>query len=142
MTDLLSQYHIAGLVIGLSTFLIIGIFHPLVIKAEYYFGVGSWRWFLVAGILFVAAALFVDDLIGSCLLGVAGFSSFWSIGEIIQQQERVRKGWFPRNPKRRYPWDSETENITSEKKPQAIVETTRSKRRKAAMRRSPARERA
>lgn len=116
MTEILSEYHIAGLVIGLSTFLIIGIFHPLVIKAEYYFGVKSWRWFLIAGILFVAAALFVKDLIGSCMLGVAGFSSFWSIGEIIQQQERVRKGWFPRNPKRTYPWDSKRECLTSENK--------------------------
>ena len=28
-----------GLLVGLSTFLIIGLFHPLVIKAEYYLGV-------------------------------------------------------------------------------------------------------
>ena len=31
-----------GLLLGLSTFLIIGLFHPLVIKAEYYIGVKSW----------------------------------------------------------------------------------------------------
>ena len=28
-----------GLLVGLATFLIIGLFHPLVIKAEYYLGV-------------------------------------------------------------------------------------------------------
>ncbi|MDY6373903.1 MAG: DUF4491 family protein, partial [Bacteroidales bacterium] len=32
----LAEYHIEGLVVGLLTFLIIGIYHPLVIKAEYY----------------------------------------------------------------------------------------------------------
>jgi hypothetical protein len=24
------------------------------------------------------------------------------------QQERVRKGWFPRNPRRTYPWDNDS----------------------------------
>ena len=40
MTEFLSQYNLLGPVIGLSTFLIIGLFHPLVIKGEYYFGTG------------------------------------------------------------------------------------------------------
>ena len=30
-----------GLLVGLATFLIIGLFHPLVIKAEYYIGVSK-----------------------------------------------------------------------------------------------------
>ena len=34
----LSTYHIDGIIIGICTFLIIGMFHPIVIKAEYYFG--------------------------------------------------------------------------------------------------------
>ncbi|MBO7165799.1 MAG: DUF4491 family protein, partial [Muribaculaceae bacterium] len=38
--------------------------------------------------------------------GVFAFSSFWSIKEVEGQQERVRKGWFPRNPRRTYPWDN------------------------------------
>jgi hypothetical protein len=33
-------------------------------------------------------------------VGVFGFSSLWSIHEIIEQEERVKKGWFPANPKR------------------------------------------
>ena len=40
-----------GLLVGLSTFLIIGFFHPLVIKSEYYLGVKSWWLFLFAGII-------------------------------------------------------------------------------------------
>jgi hypothetical protein len=33
--------------------------------------------------------------------GVTAFSSFWSIIEVFEQRERVRKGWFPENPKRK-----------------------------------------
>lgn len=89
-----------GLLIGLGTFLIIGVFHPIVIKAQYYFGTGCWWVFLLAGIAAVAGSLFVANLLASALLGVTGFSCFWSILEVFQQEKRVERGWFPRNPKR------------------------------------------
>lgn len=101
MTEFLAQYHLLGPVIGLCTFLIIGLFHPLVIKGEYYFGTGCWRVFLVMGIVAIAASVMVADVFWSSLLGVLGFSSFWSIKEVFEQRERVAKGWFPANPKRR-----------------------------------------
>lgn len=87
-----------GLLVGLSTFLIIGFFHPLVIKAEYYIGVKSWVLFAFAGVIFAVASLLVHQLILSTILGVTAFSSFWSILEVFQQRERVRKGWFPKGP--------------------------------------------
>lgn len=90
-----------GILIGLATFLCIGLFHPLVIKAEYHFGRRCWPAFLVAGIAFLVASLFVDNTYASIILGVVAFSSFWSILEVRQQHERVRKGWFPMNPKRK-----------------------------------------
>ena len=96
-----------GLAIGAGTFLAIGVFHPLVIKAEYYLGTRCWWAFLLAGILFIIASIVVNTVLASSLLGVIGFSCFWSILELFQQQERVHKGWFPRNPKRRYPWDAQ-----------------------------------
>ena len=37
----------------------------------------------------------------SSLLGVFAFSSFWTIKEVFEQEQRVRKGWFPSNPKRK-----------------------------------------
>lgn len=89
-----------GLGIGLAAFLIIGLFHPVVVKAEYYFGVRSWWVFLMVGLLGVAASVWVDSLFVSAILGVFAFSSFWTIKEIFEQRERVRKGWFPKNPKR------------------------------------------
>ena len=97
----IEEYNFGGLLIGAATFLIIGIFHPLVIKGEYYFG-EKIKWaFLVAGLLFLAATLLVHLLTVSALLGVTAFSCFWSIKEVKEQVERVRKGWFPANPKRK-----------------------------------------
>lgn len=90
--------YFTGIIIGLATFLTIGLFHPVVIKAEYYLGVRCWWIFLVVGILFGAVSLCIENVILSTILGVVAFSSFWSIHEIFQQRERVRKGWFPEGP--------------------------------------------
>ena len=90
-----------GIIIGLATFLIIGFFHPIVIKAEYYLGVKSWWIFLVVGITTLVLSLIMENHIASILLGVFSFSSFWTIKEVFEQRERVRKGWFPANPKRK-----------------------------------------
>ena len=87
-----------GIIIGLGTFLIIGVFHPIVIKAELYLGTRCWWMFLLAGIIFGATSLMVSNIIISTILGVTAFSSFWSILELKEQRERVRKGWFPAGP--------------------------------------------
>ena len=97
----LSTCHIDGIIIGICTFLIIGMFHPIVIKAEYYFGTRCWWWFLVLGIAGIIASIFVSNILISSLLGVFAFSSFWTIKEIFDQHKRVLKGWFPMNPKRK-----------------------------------------
>lgn len=103
MSEILAQYHLLGPVIGLGTFLIIGLFHPVVIKCEYYFGVGCWWWFLVLGVVLTALSALLSDPLWSSLAGVAGFSSFWTIKEIFDQRKRVERGWFPRNPRRSQP---------------------------------------
>lgn len=91
-----------GLLIGVITFIIIGLFHPIVIKAEYYLGTKCWWVFLLFGIATSLLSLFIENTIGSTGCGVIAFSSFWSIKEIFEQEERVMKGWFPKNPKRIY----------------------------------------
>lgn len=96
--DLLAQYNLTGLAIGVATFIIIGLFHPLVIKGEYYFGVRCWWVFLIMGIAAVAASVAVWDIFWSTLLAVWGASSLWSIGELFEQRKRVEKGWFPKRP--------------------------------------------
>lgn len=87
-----------GIIIGFMAFLIIGIFHPIVIKTEYYFGKRVWPVFLVSGIVFIVLSLFVENVAISALIGITGFTLLWSIHELIEQEERVRKGWFPKNP--------------------------------------------
>ncbi len=90
-----------GLVIGAVAFLIIGIFHPIVIKTEYYMGKKAWPLFLIVGLALIVASLFVDSIVIASILGITGFSSLWSIHELIEQEERVRKGWFPSNPNKK-----------------------------------------
>lgn len=90
-----------GLAIAVATFLIIGVFHPIVIKAEYYFGTRCWWVFALAGILFLLVSLWTSNVLLSALLGVTGCSSLWSILELFEQRQRVLKGWFPMNPKRK-----------------------------------------
>ena len=100
--EILSKFGLSGLFIGICTFLIIGFFHPVVVKAEYYWGTRCWWVFLLLGIAGVVASICVENILLSSLLGVFAFSSFWTIKEVFEQEERVKKGWFPKNPKRKY----------------------------------------
>lgn len=96
-----------GVIIGVISFVTIGVFHPIVIKGEYYFSAKIWPIFLVAGIVFCGISLFVENIIGAATLAVVGFSCLWSIGELKEQEERVKKGWFPANPKKKNKKDND-----------------------------------
>ncbi len=89
-----------GILIGAAVFVMIGFFHPIVIKAEYYLGVRCWPCFAVAGTAALVGSLLVENVILSVLLGAFAFSCFWSILELFEQQKRVARGWFPKNPKK------------------------------------------
>lgn len=95
------QLYYSGIIIAVSCFFIIGMFHPIVIKTEYYTGTKYWWLFLVIGIVCLASALFVANAQLSAVLGIIGASCLWSIKELFEQRERVLKGWFPMNPKRK-----------------------------------------
>ena len=56
------ELNFEGILIGIASLLIIGLFHPIVIKCEYYFSQRVWPVFLVTGLLLLAAALFVQGL--------------------------------------------------------------------------------
>jgi branched-subunit amino acid transport protein len=101
MMDFINTYNLTGILIGLLTFLIIGLFHPLVIKGEYYFGVKCWWAFLVMGIGGIIAAFLIRNLILSTACGVFAFSAFWGIGELFEQKKRVERGWFPKREKKK-----------------------------------------
>jgi hypothetical protein len=89
-----------GLALGVFTFLIIGVGHVIVVKAEYYFTKHVWPVFLMIGLAAAIASLFVKNDLVSGTLGIASFVFLWSIHEVIEQEERVKKGWFPKNPNR------------------------------------------
>lgn len=101
MMNFLENYHLLGLTIGIATFLIIGFFHPVVVKAEYYWGTRCWWLFLLLGIAGVAVSIVSTNVLISALCGVFAFSSFWTIKELFEQEERVKKGWFPENPNKK-----------------------------------------
>lgn len=101
MIDFLTNHNLMGLTIGLITFLIIGLFHPLVVKAEYYLGVKSWWLFFISGIIGVALSITTENTFLAIIYGVVAFSCFWSILEVIEQEKRVEKGWFPANPNKK-----------------------------------------
>ena len=91
----MSHLAFEGLLLGFCTFLTIGIFHPIVVKAEYYFGLRPWAVFLLCGVAGVAGAPFIASVFWSALSAIVGFSCLWSILELFEQRQRVIKGWFP-----------------------------------------------
>lgn len=93
--------HWTGMIIGIISFLVIGLFHPIVIKCECYFTEKLWSAFLIGGLLCCIGSVFVSHTIGSAALAVLGFTMLWSIGDLKEQTERVKKGWFPANPNRK-----------------------------------------
>lgn len=101
------ELYFTGIIIAVSTFLIIGISHPIVIKVEYYWGTRQWWVFLILGIVAVLVALMVANVIVSSILGVIGASFLWAIGELFEQKKRVERGWFPMNPKRKHAYNPE-----------------------------------
>ena len=92
-----------GLMIAVVTFLVIGLFHPLVIWGEYYFSKKIWPVFALAGLVFLALSVNTDSDMASSIYAVVATTCFWSILELFQQEKRVEKGWFPKNPKREKP---------------------------------------
>lgn len=90
----------SGIIIGAIAFLTIGIFHPIVIKAEYHFTKRIWPLFLLVGLGFAAASLLVQNIYLSCVFAVIAASCLWSIRELFQQEQRVQKGWFPKKERR------------------------------------------
>lgn len=99
-----------GIIVGAATFLIIGLCHPIVIKAEYHFGKRSWWAFLLVGIALSILSIILQNSTLSTIAGAAAFSFFWGIGEIFEQEKRVLKGWFPENPERKEYYDNLRKN--------------------------------
>lgn len=94
------EMNFSGIITGVITFLIIGVFHPVIIKTEYYFGAKVWPVFLVFGLVCGGVSVFMEASLWSDIMGVLGCVLLWSIRELKQQEKRVARGWFPVNPNR------------------------------------------
>ena len=90
-----------GLLLGFIAFIIMGILHPIVIKTEYYFTKKFWVIFLIFGIISSVFSIIITNVFISYTFGFLAFSLFFSIIEIIEQEKRVKKGIFPKNPNRK-----------------------------------------
>ncbi|WP_125152694.1 DUF4491 family protein [Clostridium rectalis] len=90
-----------GIIMGLFFLFLTGIGHVIVIKGEYYFGTKIWPLFLFIGILCIIISLRTKSTILSGILGINAFVFLWAILELFQQKNRVKKGWFPKNNKRK-----------------------------------------
>ncbi|AAK81606.1 prepilin signal peptidase PulO-like enzyme (type II secretory pathway) [Clostridium acetobutylicum] len=90
-----------GIIIAAISFFIIGIFHPIVIKLEYYLTKNIWPLFLILGIIFIIISLFQKQTVAAAIMGIIGATCIWSIKEIFEQEKRVQKGWFPKNPRKK-----------------------------------------
>lgn len=88
--------NINGIIVGAATFLIIGICHPLVIKAEYYIGKKSWWGFLAGGIVLAAVSLMIRDNTLSTIVGAGAFSFFWGNRGSDCSRETGAQGMVPR----------------------------------------------
>lgn len=71
--EFITDYNLTGLLLGLCSFLIIGLFHPLVVKGEYYLGVRCWWGFLLLGIAACVCSVLADGFFVQTLLGVLAF---------------------------------------------------------------------
>lgn len=101
MMEFLIEYRLLGLFIGVCTFLIIGLFHPVVVKAEYYWGTRCWWVFLLLGLggmgRFAADRQRASGRVGG---GIRLFVVMDDQGT-VRAARAVAKGWFPANPKRK-----------------------------------------
>jgi hypothetical protein len=79
----------AGIIVGIYTFIMIGVLHFAVVKIERVIGSHIWPWFVVLGLVFGVASVMVSDVLASALLGVSGFLLEWSGPELRKQKERV-----------------------------------------------------
>lgn len=91
----------SGILLGAASFILIGAFHPIVIKAEYYLGKKCWWMFAIAGFVCAIISFLIDGIVVSSIIGVLAFCFFWSILELFEQEKRVKRGWFPTNPNRK-----------------------------------------
>ena len=80
-----------GVVLAAASLLIIAVYHPLVIKAEYWFGTRVWPLFAAAALICLSASACLRGVV-SPILAFLGATNLWSVVELKAQAKRVKKG--------------------------------------------------
>ncbi len=89
-----------GFLVGLVTFMVIGLGFVWVIRGERYLGYLWWPYFMALGIVLVIVSFFFQNTWASVLTGVIGGSFIWGATEFKEQAIRAELGWFPFNAKK------------------------------------------
>ena len=89
-----------GITAGVAIIVLTGLFHPIVVKCEYYFSARVWPVFLVLGLASLGVSLYTENAEVSSVMGILGAILLWCIRELKEQEKRVANGWYPKNPKR------------------------------------------
>jgi hypothetical protein len=92
------ELNLSGLIVGGASFLIIIFGRWACIAGEYYFSKKIWISFLLVGIMALLLSLLLKSIVIASVLSIFGLTMLWGIHEVIEQEERVKKGWFPENP--------------------------------------------
>ena len=115
--------HYQGILIGAATFLLIGSFHVVVIRCEYYFGKGIWPLFAVVGAGALIGSLFIAHTVLSILIAVFGITCLWTIKELFEQEQRVARAGSPRTPSGKPRKTRLTERNKTQSKDPAVFRT-------------------
>jgi hypothetical protein len=89
-----------GLILGIVMIVVIGLGFLWVIKLEYFVGAQVWPLVLAIGVMLAVATLWIKPFWVSAVVGIVAGSIVWGATELPDQEERVRRGLFPANPKR------------------------------------------
>lgn len=89
-----------GVVLALITFGTIAFGHVAVRRANYLYGTKPVPYVLFAGLAFLFLSLRMHDDLASAALGIVGMTTLWDSFELMRQEERIRRGHAPSNPKR------------------------------------------
>ena len=85
-----------GLIIGIVMLVSTGLGHIIVIRGEYHWGTKLWPLFLLIGLFSLCLSLIIKNELLSGSFGIIGITFLWGIHELIEQRERVNRGWFPK----------------------------------------------
>ncbi|HON53329.1 MAG TPA: DUF4491 family protein [Bacteroidales bacterium] len=88
--------NLSGVVVGAYSFCNIIVARWACIVGEYHFTKRLWILFLIIGLVLIPVSLFTQSIIVSAIAAITGLTYIWGIHEIIEQEERVAKGWFPK----------------------------------------------